>query len=244
MSFSIVIMFLIGGLSQVHSHATEVRTCLTTTGMRIFVEHWHSGTPPANTGTMTIQANHEPGAPSTPLIAAGHVYDTAPGSLPGCRSGESDALVLSCELVHNNWVYYDFPITCGVPVEYTLISGQTIVLTEGCTELYPAVIQGTFACATPTTAPATVPSRAPSATPTAAPAAVSIRAPTRGPTSGKGNGKGSKGKGNGKGSKGNGNGKGSKGNNTGKGSKGKGKDNNIPPKKGKGKKGKGKGGRS
>jgi len=228
MNFSIVIMFLIGGLSQVHSHGTEVRTCLTTTGMRIFVEHWHPGTPPPNTGTMTIQANHEPGAPSTPLIATGHVYDTAPGSLPGCRSGESDALVISCDLVHNNWVYYDFPITCGVPVEYTLISGQTEVLTEGCTELYPAVIQGTFACATPTAAPATV----------------SSRAPTRAPTSGNGNGKGSKGKGNGKGSKGNGNGKGSKGNNTGKGSKGKGKDNNIPPKKGKGKKGKGKGGRS
>ena len=57
----------------------------------------------------------------------------------------SDTLVGECLYqVHNNWVYYDFPTTCNNYVDYTLLSGNTWTLTEGCSSLYPAQITGTF----------------------------------------------------------------------------------------------------
>ena len=130
MNFSIAVMFIIGGLSQVHSHGTEVRRCLTPDGnLRVFVEHWHGQwetITTSNSGTMTIRQNHLSGTPSTTLYPTGYVLNTAPGSLPGCIG--SDTFVTSCGAVHDDWVYYDFPTTCNIPVDYTLISGNTYIL--------------------------------------------------------------------------------------------------------------------
>ena len=123
-------MFLIGGLSQVHSHGTEVRRCLTPEGnLRVFVEHWHGRwetITTSNSGTMTIRQNHLSGTPSITQVPDGTAINTAPGSLPGCIG--SDTLVTSCDPVYNDWVYYDFPTTCNIPVDYTLISGNTYIL--------------------------------------------------------------------------------------------------------------------
>jgi len=115
----------------------------------VFVEHWHwwDTITTSNSGTMTIRQNHLSGAPSATLYPTGYVLDTAPGSLPGCIG--SDSLVTSCGQVQNNWVYYDFPTTCNNPVDYTLLSGGTVVLQEGCGNLYPANIQGTFSDTAP-----------------------------------------------------------------------------------------------
>ena len=123
MNFSIAIMSLIGGLSQVHSHATKVRRCLTPDGnLRVFIEHWH-GNIQSTAGVGTI---HLSGIPSITQVPDGTVINTAPGSLPGCIG--SDTLVTSCDPVYNDWVYYDFPTTCNIPVDYTLISGNTYIL--------------------------------------------------------------------------------------------------------------------
>jgi hypothetical protein len=60
MNFSVAAIILLGGLSQVYSHGTEVRHCLTPEGnLRIFVEHWHGGNfgeniDKNNAGTMSI----------------------------------------------------------------------------------------------------------------------------------------------------------------------------------------------
>ena len=123
MNFYIAIMFLIGGLSQVHSHGTEVRRCLTPDcNLRVFIEHWH-GNIQSTAGVGTI---HLSGTPSITQVPDGTVINTAPGSLPGCIG--SDTLVTSCDPVYNDWVYYDFPTTCNIPVDYTLISGNTYIL--------------------------------------------------------------------------------------------------------------------
>ena len=45
---------------------------------------------------------------------------------------------------HDDWVYYEFPTQCNKAVKYTFLSGNTVVLEEACSQLYPAVITSTF----------------------------------------------------------------------------------------------------
>ena len=197
---SAAVMVLLGGLvSQVHSHATEVRKCFTAEGsLRIFVEHWHGGwttVTTATAGTMTIRKNHIDGTPSQTLYPKGVITNKAAGSLPGCPTG--DILVTTCGSLPgtsgNDWVYYDFDVTCITAVDYTLLSGNTVVLTEGCTNLYPANIRAAAgdctpaATATPTSRPTATPTATPTSTPTATPTATPTSAlpatPTATPTS-------------------------------------------------------------
>lgn len=126
----------------VHGHGTEVRRCITPEGnLRIFIEHWHGDlSDPGQAGTMTIQQNHLAGSPTTTLFPSGTVNNLLPGSLPGCITGTADTLVTTCSQAYNDWVWYDFPVTCNQPVSYTLLAGNTVVLTEGCGALYPATI--------------------------------------------------------------------------------------------------------
>ena len=192
---SAAVMVLLGGLvSQVHSHATEVRKCFTAEGsLRIFVEHWHGGwttVTTATAGTMTIRKNHIDGTPSQTLYPKGVITNKAAGSLPGCPTG--DILVTTCGSLPgtsgNDWVYYDFDVTCITAVDYTLLSGNTVVLTEGCTNLYPANIQAAAgecaptATATPTSTPTATPTATPTSTPTATPTATPTSTPTATPT--------------------------------------------------------------
>ena len=192
---SAAVMVLLGGLvSQVHSHGTEVRRCFTPEGsLRIFVEHWHGAINSlASAGTMTIRQNHLSGAPQVTLNPIGLSSNTAPGDLPSCNLN-GDILVASCNRVENNWVYYDFAVTCSSPLDYTLMSGNTYVLTEGCGNLHPArILAAAGECAptatatptpTPTVTPTATPTSTPTATPTSTPTATPTSTPTATPTS-------------------------------------------------------------
>uniref|UniRef100_A0A7S3Q1U2 HYR domain-containing protein n=1 Tax=Chaetoceros debilis TaxID=122233 RepID=A0A7S3Q1U2_9STRA len=134
------------------SHGVEVAYCHTPTGkLRIWVEHWHGtevADPVSGAGTMLIRDNLAPGTPSTEVTADGFVRDIDSGSLPGCGTPSTETLVAACNKIVNpqdNWVYFDYPISCNVPVDVTLLQGTTVILETGCgTTLYPATISQTF----------------------------------------------------------------------------------------------------
>jgi hypothetical protein len=101
-----VLLFLAGHATQVHSHGTEVRRCVTPEGnLRIFIEHWHGRFSQtitlSNAGTMTIRQDHLPGQPTTTINPTGVVVNTLPGNLPGCIG--SDTLVSDCGGTYNDW---------------------------------------------------------------------------------------------------------------------------------------------
>ena len=139
---------------EVHSHGIEVRSCISTSGnLRIFIEHWHGAlSSPSQAGTMDIEEiSHVSGSPVTftlePIGLVNNVDIEIGGILPGCASGSSIRNSVCTDKGfqgEDDWVYYDFPTKCFEPVEYTLIAGNTIYLTEGCDDLYPTNIKATF----------------------------------------------------------------------------------------------------
>ena len=189
--FSASILSLVGLLfstSGVNGHAIEVRSCINTAGdLRIFVEHWHNDlATTAAAGTLDI-TNVVTGVQNT-LLPTGIVNNInldAGGVLPGCAS---TTLVDTCTPYSgpmNNWVYYDFPFACQSAVTYSLDKGNTMVLMEGCDNLYPAIINPYNDCANaPSAAPSDpVPSVHPSLAPSAAPVTPPLTAaPTATPT--------------------------------------------------------------
>ena len=183
-------------LQEVASHAVETRYCVTSGGdLRIFIEHWHRFlTDFTNVGTMTItdlgtSTNHTLD-PTGILVGVSwdqiHVPgDCAGGSMTietstcGADNFSSGQLTSGGGKTENNWVYYDFDVDCNVDTNYRLVQGNTVVLKEGCDELYPVDINAIFTdCPTPAPTPlATVmPSEA-----TAMPSAATD-APTASPT--------------------------------------------------------------
>ena len=146
------------------AHGHEVRSCINTAGdLRIFIEHWHNeATSVATAGTMDI-TDESTGVTST-LTPSGVVVDvdiSAGGILPGCAS---TTLHAECTDVYiyseHDWVYYDFPYSCGVTnATYTLERGNTVVLMEACETLYPATIAPYEDC------PTIIPSLSPAPTP-------------------------------------------------------------------------------
>jgi hypothetical protein len=148
MNFSkLPIVLLLSGLAEVHSHGVAVYSCLSASGaLRIFIEHWHGAlSSPSDAGTMTIQDN----------IAGGTITKLPDGiqnsrsytGLTGCAGGgipTSASLCIGSAGTEHNWVYYDFPTSCGNPTSNTLLSGNTVVLQEDCSSLYPVTLTGTF----------------------------------------------------------------------------------------------------
>lgn len=143
----LLLSLLIGalGVTGVHSHGTEVRACVTTGGnLRFYVKHWHNDLRSARVaGTMNIQVNHLGGTVQR-LSPTGHLNNLLAPQLPDCADGNPPTMVTTCKRNENDWVYYDFPTTCGNVVDYTLLAGNTVYLTEGCGGLYPARFSGTF----------------------------------------------------------------------------------------------------
>jgi hypothetical protein len=152
----------------VHSHGTDVQHCVTAEGkLRIFVAHWHNdGLSTSSAGSMTIQQNHLEGQPSITLNPTGTIDNKGTSSLPGCE-GIATRTSTCASYSENDWVWYDFPTTCNIPVNYTIISGNTVYLEEACSGLYPATISGTFSC--PSAMPSDMPSDMPSYMPSSQP---------------------------------------------------------------------------
>lgn len=174
--------------AAVESHGTEVRWCITTEiKLRIFVEHWHNALTSANqAGQMTLQDTDGFGDTIYPdsfinNIAAAdlHTY--------GCREPQTvQASKCTEQAAQNDWVYFDFEMTCDEQVTYTLQQGMTVYLEEGCANLYPAVVSGLFSCSNPPTdspAPSDSPTAQPSKAPSNAPTITGSRSPTTDPSS-------------------------------------------------------------
>lgn len=172
----------------VESHGTEVRYCITTAlKLRIFIEHWHNDLS-VNTeaGQMTLTGS---GGYSDTIYPTGIFNNVYPQDVykEGCREPEAP-VVQTCTSYYtngksqNDWAYFDFEMTCGQQVSYTLLSGTTYVLMEGCDNLYPATISGEFSCSNPpTTSPA--PSDSPTDQPSShAPTVTASSQPTSAPT--------------------------------------------------------------
>ena len=127
-----------------YSHGTEVRRCITNGGIiRFYVKHWHSTlSNPSSAGSMTIR-NEDDGTTVTKL-PDGVLNNFAGTNFPDCNGGSTQVTVCSGQNGDDDWVYYNYVGVCDQPLHYTLLSGNTVVLTEACSALYPASIQTTF----------------------------------------------------------------------------------------------------
>jgi hypothetical protein len=146
MKLSLSLLIAALGVTGVQSHGTEVRACVTTAGnLRFYIQHWHGDlSSTGSAGSMNIQSNHVSGTPINTLFPSGFLNTLAPAQLPDCADGNPPTLVTTCSQSQHDWVYYDFPTSCGSLVDYTLLAGNTVVLEEGCGHLYPAQYSGTF----------------------------------------------------------------------------------------------------
>jgi hypothetical protein len=78
--------------------------------------------------------------------------DTAVASLDSqCATGITTTLISDCpsDSYRDDWAVYAFQVSCGSTSSYTLLSGNTVVLTEACSNLYPATVSGSVACPPP-----------------------------------------------------------------------------------------------
>lgn len=138
-------------LTQVSSHGTEVRYCKTNSQkLRIFVAHWHEGEveEPSDAGTMNIRNDN-----------TNEVFELTPNGIinnhdksnltdVGDCQGVETFVATTCPFINDDddWAYFDFDVSCENPPQYSLLAGNTIILTEGCTDLYPASISLSTAC--------------------------------------------------------------------------------------------------
>ena len=143
-------------LAEVRSHGISTRHCITNSGnLRIFIEHWHEDlTDPTQAGTMKIK-DLTTGITTQNLDPNGFINNQDSSVIyqdGDCVAAETieDTSCKNPDIPSNpyygpdDWVYFDFPVTCNAPANYELVSGNTIYLQEGCVNLYPVTIQGTF----------------------------------------------------------------------------------------------------
>lgn len=135
-------------LSKSMAHGVQVGYCQLSNGyIRIFVEHWHGDlSSPSDAGTMSITTTYGSTTVTANLTPTGVINNTTYNNLSGCGSNINIISQCSGEAnANNDWVYYDFaPAACNVAVQITLNAGNTVVLAEGCSNLYPATINATF----------------------------------------------------------------------------------------------------
>ncbi|KAA3641302.1 MAG: hypothetical protein DWQ02_00800, partial [Bacteroidetes bacterium] len=157
--FLLIAMVTLGsmffGIQEANAHATQVGYCVLNNGLvRVYIEHWHgdlsqSALTGSNAVNLTIISSG--GSTNYPnLIPTGFVNNTTLNNLPGC--GPNITVVSGCPGTgfgsanyHNDWVYYDFPpISCGEQITIRIDAGNSVLLTEACSQLYPATINATF----------------------------------------------------------------------------------------------------
>ena len=139
-----------GGENASRRHGTQVRACVSPSGTLLaFVQHWHgdmSHTGGAGTMTLVDDATSVQTTRSPDFM----LPNTAIASLSSqCAPGVETALISDCpsESYRNDWAVYQFPVTdCTSDSSYTFLTGNTVVLMEGCANLYPATVSGSVAC--------------------------------------------------------------------------------------------------
>ena len=140
-------------INTVDGHGTEVRQCVTPNGqLRFFVEHGGGNLDGGSTArSMTIR-DDKTNAQIT-KIQDGIINDQGKYASDrwGCINNVLPDVVNTCGggQEYNDWVYYEYPVTCNRRVSYTLLSDNTIALEEACGSLYPATLKGIIRDASP-----------------------------------------------------------------------------------------------
>lgn len=131
------------------AHGVQVGYCQLSNGfIRIYVEHWHGDQTPeslVNNG-MSITTTYGSTSVTQNLNPSGSINNTPYNQLSGCGSGIN--ILSACSNLantYNDWAYFDFaPAVCGQNITITLNSGNTVVLQEACSNLYPVSVTATF----------------------------------------------------------------------------------------------------
>ena len=137
-------------ISQSMAHGVQVAYCELNNGyLRIFIEHWHGNLSIGSLGSndnMQIQTTVNGSSSTQTINPTGTINNTTKNNISSC--GSSISILSACSgsaNSYNDWVYYDFaPAACGTSITFTLLQGNSVVLTEACSNLYPASVTATF----------------------------------------------------------------------------------------------------
>lgn len=144
-AFSTVL--LSGSFLSVKAHSVQIAYCVNCNGdLRIFVEHWHSSENPATT-TMTIALTINNVTTTVTSPPGTGIMNTPINSLPGCVTQIISAAGCPGQAnTYQDWVIYDYiGLPCGVPISFTIISGNTVFTTDGC-GMYPLTVPFNIPC--------------------------------------------------------------------------------------------------
>ena len=127
------------------SHSVQVQYCVSCNGdLRIWIEHWHGTASPSST-TMTISLNINGVTTTQTSAPGGGVVNTPSAALPGCSTPIT--YVTGCpgdQNTYNDWVFYDFNgLPPGVPITFTIISGNSAFTQDGC-NMFPLAVTFTL----------------------------------------------------------------------------------------------------
>jgi len=132
-------------VNLVNAHSVQVAYCVDCNGnLRIFVEHWH-GSASVNSTNMTINLTINGVTTSQTQSPAFGILNVPFGQLPGCVTPVT--YVTGCpgqQNTYNDWVVYDyFNLPAGVPLAFTIVSGNNVFTQDGC-GMFPLTVNFTI----------------------------------------------------------------------------------------------------
>ena len=131
--------------SKLNAHSVQIAYCIDCSGnLRIFVEHWH-GTENPSTTNMTIDLTIAGSTTTQTQPPAFGLIDVPFASLPGCVTPITSVAGCSGQMnTYNDWVIYDYSgLPTGVPIAFTIISGNNAFTSDGC-GMYPLTVNFTI----------------------------------------------------------------------------------------------------
>jgi len=139
LKFKTIILFIaLFTSSFVYSHSIQLAYGTSCNGkLRLWIEHWHGTQSPAAASiTVILNGTTITSSPS------GAVYGIPLNLLPG-----SPAPFAACPMANNyeDWIYYDFNVSCGSSFTLTVISGNNTFTQDDC-GMFPATISGIVSC--------------------------------------------------------------------------------------------------
>ncbi len=130
--------------TQLLAHSVQIAYCISCTGnLRIFVEHWHGAQDP-NSTNMTIQLNINGNVTTQTNPPVAGIMNVPFGQLPGCTTPITSVAGCNGQMnTYQDWVYYDyFGLPSGVPLAFTILSGNNTFTSDGC-GMYPLTVNFT-----------------------------------------------------------------------------------------------------
>lgn len=143
--------------NELKSHSVQIAYCVDCNGnLRIFVEHWHGSENP-NSTNMTISLNVNNVITTQTQPPAFGLINVPFASLPGCVTPVTSVGGCPGSMnTYNDWVVYDYTnLPAGVPIAFTIISGNNVFTQDGC-GMFPLTVNFVIPLATNNGAPVTV----------------------------------------------------------------------------------------